>query len=169
MILTRHIFTPTDAVYNKKITDLATVMSEEDKKKSVLDNTYLLLDTSDSGRSYRSKIMMDGFSDWIYRTYQSIVYGNTSDYYSGTYQTLKSNASNSFLSINNYADNPWTSSDYRKLCNSSNLCFSNNYINCNSNRSIKSKENKLVLFSYSNGSKFIYINAISRRNNSICK
>ena len=113
--------------------------------------------------------MMDGFSDWIYRTYQSIVYGNTSDYYSGTYQTLKSNASNSFLSINNYADNPWTSWIIENYATVVIYVLVITILIVIVIGVLKAKKISWFFLAIVMVSKFIYINAISRRNNSICK
>lgn len=79
-------------------------LTEEEKKKEVLNYTYMMLHPT-AGREYRARLIMDAISDWIYRTYQNIVYGGVTQYYSGSYGNIGTRSANGFLHINSYSDN----------------------------------------------------------------
>ena len=79
-------------------------LTEEEKKKEVLNYTYMMLHPT-AGREYRARLIMDALSDWIYRTYQNIVYGGVTQYYSGSYGNIGTRSANGFLHINSYSDN----------------------------------------------------------------
>ena len=84
-----------------------TFLTAEEKEAQVLDYTYMMLHPTE-GREYRADMMMNWFTDWIYRTYQSIVYGNSvSSYNENTGVTSQSSAG--FLRMDSYQDNFMTS------------------------------------------------------------
>lgn len=101
------IFDSTSSLLTLDIESIGGITTVEDKKTEILNYSYLMLHPT-KGREYRNDLIMSGISDWIYRQYQSTVYGNTSDYYSGANAKLETTSANSFLNINTYADNPWT-------------------------------------------------------------
>ena len=70
-------------------------LTEEEKKKGVLNYTYMMLHPT-AGREYRARLIMDALSDWIYRTYQNIVYGGVTQYYSGSYGNIGTRSANGF-------------------------------------------------------------------------
>lgn len=78
-------------------------LSEEEKKKAVLDYTYAMLHPTD-GREYRVKMLTDGINDWVHKMYKNIVYGG---HY--TINTMDSNVSirsgNGFLHISSLSEN----------------------------------------------------------------
>ena len=81
------LFDDSSDIVNVDIMSIADVKTEEDKKKDVLNYTYLMLHPTE-GREYRTDLMMSGMTDWIYRNYNNIVYGNASSYYSSISSNL---------------------------------------------------------------------------------
>ena len=53
--------------------------------------------------------MMSGMTDWIYKNYNNIVYGNASSYYSSISSNLATRNATGFLNIDSYSDNMMTS------------------------------------------------------------
>lgn len=84
----------------QNISDLVQAVSQEDMEKDILRLAYLSLAQTDEGREYRSNMMMQGISDFIYEQYCRIVYG-TSGVQSGV--SSKSNAS--FLRVHTLDEN----------------------------------------------------------------
>ena len=83
-----------------------TVMSEEEKKAQVLNNTFLMLDP-EKGREYRTEIAMSNLDDWVRRQYDRAVNGGSS---SGTAESsISSSVNQGFLKLSTYADNFMTS------------------------------------------------------------
>lgn len=83
-----------------------TVMSEEEKKAQVLNNTYLMLDP-EKGREYRAEVAMNNFDDWVIKQYDRAVNGGSS---SGTANSsISSSVNQGFLKLSTYADNFMTS------------------------------------------------------------
>lgn len=83
-------------------------LTAEEKKNEILDYTYMMLHPT-AGREYRAKMLTDGITDWIYRTYQNIVYGGVTQYYNSSYGNIATRSANGFLHINSYSDNFMTS------------------------------------------------------------
>jgi len=102
------IFDGNSDVLNIDIMSIAGVRTEEDKKKDVLNYTYLMLHPTE-GREYRTDLMMSGMTDWVYRNYSNIVYGNASSYYSSINSNLATRNATGFLNIDSYSDNIFTS------------------------------------------------------------
>lgn len=99
------------------ITKLSQFTSVEDKKKDVLNYTYLMLHPTE-GRDYRNGIISSGIADTIYSQYQKIVYGKASDYYSSTNSQLSSKSAAGFLNIDTYSENfttGWLMKIYPKI------------------------------------------------------
>ncbi len=86
-----------------KVTAGVTI-SEEDKKQRILDYSLMLLDPEE-GREYRSDMAMSNFTDWIYRTYQNMVYGRALEYNESDGSRLSSRQTPGFLSIDNLSEN----------------------------------------------------------------
>lgn len=86
------------------ISSVTTIKSAEDKKKEVLEYTYMMLHPTE-GKAYRNDMMRSYMSNFIYDTYQKIVYGNAMSYYSGVSSNLATRNATGFLSIDNYSDN----------------------------------------------------------------
>lgn len=84
-----------------------TFMTAEEKEAEVLDYTYMILHPT-KGREYRADLIMDWISDWMYNTYQNIVYGNSTTSYSSTYSGGTRTAAG-FLHMQSYQDNFMTS------------------------------------------------------------
>ena len=78
-------------------------MTEEQKEQQIKDWTYMLLNPT-AGREYRSQMIISGISDWIYDTYQKIVYGDASSYYD-TGSGVTSRNSTGFLTVEPYSEN----------------------------------------------------------------
>lgn len=105
----KHLFSESSDLLNKKAEDLfsGTFLTKEEKEAEVLNYTYLMLHPSE-GREYRSEMMMNWFTDWIYKTYQNIVYGNSVDSYNTSANTGTRSAAG-FLHMDTYEDNFMTS------------------------------------------------------------
>lgn len=84
-----------------------TFMTTEEKEAEVLDYTYMILHPT-KGREYRAELIMNWISDWMYNTYQNIVYGNSTTSYSSTYSGGTKTAAG-FLHMQSYQDNFMTS------------------------------------------------------------
>ena len=102
------LFDDSSDIVNVDIMSIADVKTEEDKKKDVLNYTYLMLHPTE-GREYRTDLMMSGMTDWIYKNYNNIVYGNASSYYSSISSNLATRNATGFLNIDSYSDNMMTS------------------------------------------------------------
>ena len=92
-----------------------TMMSEEEKRAKLLDYSFMLLDP-EQGRQYRSDMAMSNFSDWIYRTYQKMVYGKSTEYYDNN-SGVANRYSAGFLRVDNYSENfmtKWLIDEYSK-------------------------------------------------------
>lgn len=88
----------------EEITDGA-YKTKEEKEAEVLDYTYLMLDP-ERGREYRSNILMNWLSDFVYRTYHNMVYGDSISYDNGTSGTR---IASGFLHMESYSENFMTS------------------------------------------------------------
>ena len=78
-------------------------LSEEEKKKSILDYTYMLLHPLE-GAEYRLKMMMDGLVNWAYKLYNNIVYGGAVEIFKGA-GNIGIRSGNGFLYVNTLSDN----------------------------------------------------------------
>lgn len=78
-------------------------MSEEEIEKQVMNYSYLMLSPT-AGRAYRTELITNGISDWIYDTYKRIVFGTATT--EGSSISTKSNSG--FLHVDTYTDNPLT-------------------------------------------------------------
>lgn len=101
--LNPNIYDGTSDILNVNINDIADVMTDEQKEDAVLNWTYMMLNPTD-GREYRSNIIISGISDFIYNTYQKIVYGDSSSYYS-TGTGVTSRNSTGFMTVAPYSEN----------------------------------------------------------------
>ncbi len=91
-------------------------LTKEQKKDNIIEYTHMILHPSE-GRSYRSQLVMDGITDWIYRTYQNIVYGKAIESYASNNQSLANRNAAGFLHIDSYSDNfmtGWFVREYSK-------------------------------------------------------
>lgn len=104
----KRIFDDKSDVLEIDITSIANIKTEEDKKKDVLNYSYLMLHPTE-GREYRKDMMMSGMTDWVYENYNNIVYGNASSYYSSVNSNLATRNATGFLNIDSYSDNMLTS------------------------------------------------------------
>lgn len=84
-----------------------TFLTKEEKESEILDYTYMMLHPTE-GREYRADLMMNWFTDWMYRTYQNIVYGNGVTSYNSENGTNEINSAG-FLKIDTYQENFMTS------------------------------------------------------------
>lgn len=105
----KHLFSESSDLLNKDAKELfsGTFLTKEEKEQEVLDYTYLMLHPTE-GREYRSDMMMNWFTDWMYKTYQNIVYGNAVDSYNTSSNTGTRSAAG-FLHMDSYQDNFLTS------------------------------------------------------------
>lgn len=108
-----HIFDGKEDLLKVDITTLASIKSEEDKKKEVLNYTYMLLNPTE-GKEYRNEIMNSFLNNFFYDNYQKIVYGNATSFYSGNSDNLATRNAAGFLSLNAYSDN-FTTAWFMKL------------------------------------------------------
>jgi len=79
-------------------------LTEEEKRREVLDYTHLMLDPV-KGREYRAGMVMDSITDWIYKTYRSIVYGGLTQYSPGGFKSLATIHTDGFLHVKSYNEN----------------------------------------------------------------
>lgn len=98
------IFSGQEDVYNIDLGEIEGLTSEEDKQKEILKYTYLMLHPT-VGKSYRNEIMRSYLDNFIYDTYQKIVYGNATSYYSNITSNLATRNAAGFLSLDSYSDN----------------------------------------------------------------
>lgn len=106
------IFKENSDIFKKDIKDFmnGAGLTEEEKKKEVLNKTYLMLDP-EKGRELRKQIAQNSFNDTMFDWYSKIVYG------SGQYKATSNKegsvaatqASEGFLGVDNYYSNPFTS------------------------------------------------------------
>lgn len=82
------------------------LVSEEEKKQNILNYTYLLLHPT-AGKEYRTQMIMDKLTNWIYTTYQKVVYGQAVNYYASNY--IANRYGGGFLRIDSYSENFMTS------------------------------------------------------------
>ena len=108
-----HIFDGKEDMLNVDISTLAEIKSEEDKKKEVLNYTYMLLNPTE-GKEYRNEIMNSFLNNFFYDNYQKIVYGNATSFYSDTTNSLATRNAAGFLSLNTYSEN-FTTGWFMKL------------------------------------------------------
>lgn len=93
----------------------ADLVTEEDQKKQVLANTYLLL-SPEGGRDYRNKLITNWFEDWMHQEYQRICYGDAST--SVVSSSISTRMTEGFLQIDNYEENfitSWFLANYMKI------------------------------------------------------
>lgn len=109
------IFPESSDILNINIEEMVEVKTEEEKKSEILNYTYMLLHPT-YGRDYRNDLIMSGLTDWVYKTYQGIVYGNASSSYSS--QTLATRNEAGFLNVESYSSNfltSWFIKTYAKI------------------------------------------------------
>lgn len=105
------IYTTDSDLFRKNVSDFlgSTAMSEEEMKKEVLKRTYLMLD-AEKGRELRKNIYRNSFNDTLFDWYCKIVYGTEN--YSATAEdeggVAANQASQGFLGVDNYYNNPFT-------------------------------------------------------------
>ena len=98
------IFDPKADVSNADPGEIAGTKSPDDLEDEVLQMSYLILEP-EAGRSYRKSLMYNGLTDFIYEQYNRIVFGGSSDNYTGS--ASKSNSG--FLAVETYSENWLTS------------------------------------------------------------
>lgn len=111
------IFDGNSDVLKTDITTIISSKSKEDKEKDILNYTYLMLDPV-NGREYRSNIVNSVLSDWVYNSYEKLVYGNSSEYYSSNNNNLATRNAAGFLNFDSYESNfmtSWFMSIYAKV------------------------------------------------------
>ena len=102
------VFTSDSEIFKKNIGDLVaeSTMTEEEKKKEVLNNTFLMLDP-EKGRELRKQIYTNNFNDWVFDHYNKMVYGTAG--YAATSDSTggvgAGRASQGFLGVDNYYSN----------------------------------------------------------------
>ena len=101
------IFNENSEVLLADINDIASIRTDEDKQKELLEYNYLMMHPT-AGRSYRSTIIKNWLTDFLYDNYQKLVYGNASDSYSSISGVTTSGSSSGFLSIDTYKENVFT-------------------------------------------------------------
>ena len=108
-VFNEHLFKESSDLLNTKAEELfkGTFLTKEEKEAEVLEYTYMMLHPTE-GREYRSNILMSWISDWIYETYNDIVYGGSVSSYSSE-GTTGTRMSSGFLHLDSYADNFMTS------------------------------------------------------------
>ena len=92
-----------------------TLMTEEEMKKEIMRNTYLLL-SPENGRDYRNKIRTNWFEDWMRQEYRNICYGKAST--SVLSSNISTKVSKGFLQIDTYDENfltSWFIENYSKM------------------------------------------------------
>ena len=89
-------------VLNTKAEDLfeGVVLGEEEKKAAITDMTYKLLDP-ESGNQYRKELTTNMLTEWLYSTYNKIVFG-TDELSSSQVSTTNQNG---FLAIHTVSEN----------------------------------------------------------------
>lgn len=106
------VFTADSDIFKKNVADFlgTDTMSDEDKKKEVLNRTYLMLDP-EKGRDLRKQIYANSFTDTMFDWYSKAVYGSAN--YDSTSEkeggVAAGKTSQGFLGVSNYYSNPFTS------------------------------------------------------------
>jgi hypothetical protein len=106
--LNEAIFSNMTEIMNMNIEDHINAISVEDKKRSILEMSYMVLHPT-LGREYRNELLMNGITEWIYATYQKIVYGSADSYNSNISNSIISQNASGFLNIAPYSENFMTS------------------------------------------------------------
>ena len=91
------------------------IPSEEDQKKQILTNTYLML-SPEGGRDYRKSLISNWIEDWMHDEYDNICYGNGGS--SAVSSGISTRMSKGFLQIDNYEENfltSWFLANYSKI------------------------------------------------------
>ena len=103
------LFDISSDILNKDAEELfeGTFLTKEEKEAEILDYTYMMLHPTE-GREYRADLMMNWFTDWMYRTYENIVYGNGVTSYNSENGTSELNSAG-FFKIDTYQENFMTS------------------------------------------------------------
>jgi len=112
-----HIFDGTNEVLNVDINKIINIKNDEDKKREILNYTYMLLNPTE-GKEYRREMMNSYISNFMYDTYQKIVYGGATTYYSNINSDLATRNATGFLMLKSYADNfmtGWFIEKYTKI------------------------------------------------------
>lgn len=102
------IFTGSEDVLKLDIKTISNIKTEEEKRKDVLNFTYMMLHPTE-GKKYRDEMMRGWVHGFIYDTYQKIVYGNASSFYSNISSDLATRNAAGFLALDSYSDNFMTS------------------------------------------------------------
>ena len=111
------IFDGTSDLLKVDINSITAIKTDDDKKKDVLNYTYMMLHPTD-GVDYRNQMMQSYLNNFIYDSYQKIVYGNASTYYSDISSKLATRNATGFLSLDTYSDNfmtAWLMAIYSKV------------------------------------------------------
>lgn len=111
------LFDGTSDVLKVDINTISDIKTEEDKKKEVLNYTYMMLHPTE-GREYRNEMMQSYINNFVYDAYQKIVYGNATSYYSNVSSNLATRNATGFLSLDSYLDNfttAWFINIYSKV------------------------------------------------------
>lgn len=111
------IFNGEEDILKVDINTIADIKTAEDKKKEVLNFTYMMLHPTE-GKQYRNEMMNSYLTNFIYDTYQKIVYGNSTSYYSNISPNLATRNATGFLALDSYSDNfmtAWFMKIYTKV------------------------------------------------------
>lgn len=108
-VFNEHLFKSSSDLLNTKAEDLfkGTFLTKEEKEAEVLEYTYMMLHPTE-GRNYRTSILMSWLSDWLYETYENIVYGDSVNSYT-TDTKYGTRTASGFLHLDSYQDNFMTS------------------------------------------------------------
>ena len=104
-----HLFKESSDLLNVNVEEMfkGIFLTKEEKEAEVLEYTYMMLHPTD-GRKYRANILISWIGDWLYDTYQSIVYGNSMNTYSEDGK-LGTRTSSGFFHTDSYSENFMTS------------------------------------------------------------
>jgi len=111
------IFDGTSDALKVDIKTIASIKTDDDKKKEVLNYTYMMLHPTE-GAAYRNEMMQSYLNNFVYDAYQKIVYGNATSYYSNISSNLATHNATGFLSLDSYLDNfttAWFMALYSKI------------------------------------------------------
>ena len=102
------LYSVSSDMLNAKIEDIVgnAHETEEEKDNAIRNLARTMLDP-DKGREMRSQILDNWIADWIYKTYQDIVHGNSIKMSSGT--GTETRISSGFLHLDTYEENFMTS------------------------------------------------------------
>ena len=98
------IFTEKSEILQTDINSIAKVKSEEDKQTELLEYNYLMLHPTE-GRSYRAEMWDNLLTDFLYNSYQRMVYGSASSAYSQINSASSYGNSSGFLNIDTMHEN----------------------------------------------------------------